>query len=413
MRAFLGVAFLAWVNLVGAVRPAGAANEPARDPAVYAAASACKAEATDLLRSLVSIDTGTGNDKGMAQIDTLLEARLKALGATVQRVTSTPLAGDNLVATFRGTGKGKILIIAHMDTVFKAGTVAERPFKIVGNRAYGPGVNDNKGGIVAGLFAIKILKDLGFTSYDTLTFMLNTNEELGSLGSRVLIQSLARRHDLVLNLEPGWSPDRVVVARKGSAVLEVRVKGRSAHAGTAPDAGRNAALEAAHQALQLSSLADPKAQTTVNVTVITSGDRTNVIPDAAVVKADVRFLNPAEADRVERDLATLITHTLIPDVQVKASLSRTFPPMQANPGTQALFERARAIDLEQGRVLETVVSGGAADGSLTAAVGTPTLDGLGLIGGGSHSPDEFVDLDSITPRLYLLTRLLMASGGAK
>ena len=404
---------LGWVVVAATGCAIQAGPAPARDEAVYAAAVGYQAEATALLGKLVSIDTGTGNDKGLAAVDALLEGELKSLGGTVERVTSTPMAGDNLVATFKGTGKGRILLIAHMDTVFKPGTAAERPFRVADGRAYGPGVIDNKGGIIAGLYALKILRDLHRAPYETLTFMLNTNEELGSLGSRVLIQSLARRHDVVFNLEPGWSPDKVVVARKGSGVLELRIKGRASHAGTAPDAGRNAALEAAHQALQLGSLADPKTQTTVNVTVITSGDRTNVIPDLAVVKADVRYATPEEADRVERDLAVLVTHTLIADVQVQASLNRTFAPMQRNAATEALFRSAQAVDAELGRALAPQVSGGAADGSLTAAVGTPTLDGLGLIGGGAHSADEFVDLASLPPRFYLLARLVMVSGRAK
>lgn len=385
-------------------RPAFAAQ---RNEVVYTKAAGYKVESLQLLEQLVNIDTGTGQDKGLDQVVAIVTGELAKLGAKIELVTSAPMAGKNVVATFTGTGKTRILLIAHMDTVFKPGTAAERPFRIAGGRAYGPGVCDDKGGIVAGLYALKILHEINFTSFATLTLMLNTNEEVGSIGSRRLIESLARKSDVAFNLEAGRAGDALVIWRKGNATIDLTVKGHAAHAGNEPEKGRNAAMEAAYQMLQLSKLADAEKLTTVNFTVVHSGDRPNVIPDLATAKADVRCVTPEEFDRVEKDLAEAIKNKLIPDTQVTATLTRGFSPLLRNAKTDALVTTAQAVYTELGLKLGAEGAGGAADSSLCAGVGTPTLDGLGIVGAGGHSPDEYAELDSIVPRFYLLTRLIM------
>jgi glutamate carboxypeptidase len=384
-----------------------------RDDALYGRAENYKSEATQLLERLVNIDTGTGDQKGLDQVVGILTNELSQLGASIALVSAAPLAGNNIVATFTGTGKGKVLLIAHMDTVFKAGTAQERPFHIQDGRAYGPGVCDDKGGIIAGLYALKILHDLKFKDFATITFMLNSNEEIGSPGSRGLIESLARQNDVAFNLEAGRLGDKLVVWRKGSAVIDVSVKGKASHAGNAPELGRNAAMEIAHQMLQLSKLENPARLTTVNFTVVHSGDRENVIPDLATAKADVRAATPEEFSRVERDLAETVKNKLIPDTQVTATLTRHFPPMPQNAQTDALATKGQQVYSELGRTLGTEGAGGAADISFCAGVGTPSLDGLGIVGGAGHSPEEFADLESIVPRLYLLTRLVMEAAKGK
>ncbi len=240
--------------------------------------------------------------------------------------------------------------------------------------------------------------------------VLNTNEETGSDGTRALIEAQARQHDVTLNLEPGRPADGLVVWRKGSGEIRIEVRGKAAHAGVAPDSGRNAAMEAAHQMLQLAALADPAKQTTVNFTVINAGDRSNVIPDLATATADVRVTTPEEFDRVARDLAVLSQKKLIADTEVKAELVRSFPPMPENPRTDSLAAMSQSIYGELGLKLTLEGSGGAADSSLSAGVGTPTLDGFGIVGGNTHTADEYIEVDSIAPRLYLLTRLLMELG---
>jgi len=242
---------------------------------------------------------------------------------------------------------------------------------------------------------------------------LNTNEETGSLGTRLLIEKLAKEHDASLNLESGRPNDGLVIWRKGSGAIKVEVKGRAAHAGVAPDSGRNAAMELAHQVLQLSRLGNREKGTTVNFTVFKAGDRKNVIPDYALAEGDVRALSSEEFDRVERELATTSQNKLIADTEVTTTLTRLFPIMPPTAQTQELAAVAQSIYAELGKTLTLEGSGGAADSSFSAGVFKPTLDGLGLVGGNAHSLDEYAEVESMVPRLYLLTRMLMELGRGK
>ena len=380
---------------------------------VLSAAEGYRVDALHLLERLVNIDSGTGDEAGLGQVGTIVADELRAAGANVQTVTAAPGVGSNILATWKGTGKARILLMAHMDTVFKDGTARAKPFHIQHNRAYGPGVMDDKGGVVAGLYAMKILQKLDFKQYGQVTLLLNTNEETGSKGTRALIEREARQHDVTLNLEPGRPADGLVVWRKGSGTVEIEVRGKAAHAGVAPESGRNAATELAHQVLQLGKLGDNSKQTTFNVTVLKAGDATNVIPDHATAFADVRVAVPEEFDRVERDLAHLSADKLIPDTEVKTTLVRGFPPMPRSAATDQLAAKAQAIYGEIGRKLTLEGSGGAADASVSAGAGTPTLDGFGIVGGGIHTPDEYAEVESVVPRLYLLSRMLMELAGNK
>jgi glutamate carboxypeptidase len=354
-----------------------------------------KDEALKLLEQLVNIDSGSGYEPGLTQVRDIVVAQLKALGATIEMIPNTaPDKSQHVVATLKGTGKAKILLMAHMDTVFKEGSAAARPFHIKDGRAYGPGVMDDKGGIVAGLYALKILKKLDFKDYAQITFLLDASEETGSAAATALIQKVAKQHDVTLNLEPGRPADGLVIWRKGSATAVVEVKG-------------NAALEAAHQILQLCKLGDAEKKTTINFTVLNAGDRTNVIPDQATAKADVRAAVPEEFDRIEKDLARVSADKLIPDTQVTTRLERGLPPMPQTPETDKLVDIAQGIYGEIGRKLTIEGSGGAADASLSAGVGVPTLDGFGIVGGNIHTPEEYAEVDSVSPRIYLLTRMIM------
>lgn len=381
--------------------------------AVYEQAQQAKAPAISLLERLVNIDSGTRYEPGLKRVNEILIEELQQLGAEIETVPATPNPGMNVVARFTGSGKGKILLIAHTDTVFKEGTAGQRPFRIREGRGYGPGVCDEKGGVVAGLYALKILQQLHFNNYARITLLLNPNEEAGSVGSRQLIEQLAKEHDVALNLEPGREADGLVAWRKGSALVEVEVTGRAAHAGIRPDSGRNAALELAHQVLQLSQLGDPGKQTTLNFTVLTAGDRVNVIPDHALARADLRVLTADEFDRVAHDLTEVSKQRMVPDTDVSVTLRRGFPPFTKNPQTEALVAKAQAIYAELGRTLTVEGSGGAADSSLTAGAGTASLDALGLVGGNQHTEEEYVELDSVVPRLYLLSRMLMELGAGQ
>jgi len=376
-------------------------------PQVQNDAQQYQGDALKLLERLVNIDSGSGYEAGLNQVSDIAIAELKKLGASIEKVPNGVAGGSHVLATLKGTGKAKILLMAHMDTVFKEGTAAERPFRIQDGRAYGPGVMDDKGGIVAGIYALKVLDNLKFKDYAQITFLLDASEETGSEIATELIKKTAKAHDVTLNLEPGRPADGLVVWRKGSATALVEVKGKAAHAGVAPELGRNAAMEAAHQILQLGKLGDEAKKTTINFTVLKAGDRTNVIPDQAIAKADVRAAVPEEFDRIEKDLARVSANKLIADTEVKTTLQRGLPPMPQTEKSDALVAMAQGIYGELGRKLTIEGSGGAADSSLSAGVGTPTLDGFGIVGGNIHTPEEYAEVESVAPRIYLLARMIM------
>ena len=388
------------------------AAHAAADAQLMTAIKACEPDARALLERAVAIDSGTGDAEGLNQLGALLARELRSAGFTkVDAIPAEPPAvGNNLVATVEGTGRGKILLISHIDTVFAHGTVAQRPYRVVDEQAYGPGAGDDKQGAVTAICAMRALKAIGFRDFARITLIVNSNEETGSFGTRKLFREHALLSDVAINLERGVPPDGVLVSRKGAAVVTLEITGRAAHSGLEPEKGRNAALEAAHQALAIGTLADPQLETTVNVTVLQSGDKFNVIPDRAVVKADVRAYTPAEFDRVERAAKDLAMRTTVPDVKVVVTMERTFPPWPHVPSTDALIERARAVYAEIGGKLAAVSVGSSADVALTAEAGTPSIDGFGILGDGAHGPDDHADLRSIVPRVYLLARFVMDLG---
>jgi len=398
--------------VLGLACGAGAQASQHRNDGVYQAAAADRAAALELLKEIVNIDSGTGDAAGGAKVEAVIAAALKPLGAEV-RSEPAESAGlpENLVAEFHGQGKGRILIIAHIDTVFAAGTAAARPFSMDSERAHGPGVGDEKAGVVNAVMALKILHDLGFKNYATITLLLDDSEERGSPGSRKLIAALARQHDVEFNMEPGDPPDALTVWRKGSTSIRIQVAGRAAHAGMAPQDGRNAAVELVHQLSALEGAFPHFGDgTTVNLTILKSGERNNIIPDYAEAILNVRYRKAddfaAVLSKVEAGAGTL----LVPDTRVTVSHEIGFPPLVENPRIDALAARARAVYAEMGKTLEMSGNGGASESALAMAEGTVALDGLGYVGGDFHTDHEWIDLNSIVPRLYLFTRLLMETG---
>jgi len=385
----------------------------ASDQALLTRAKQLKEDLLQDLETLVNIESPSGYGAGSEKIMILLSEKLRTLGGKVEILAVPKGAGYNLIATFPGTGKGRILLMAHSDTVFKVGTAAERPFRISNGRAYGPGVADDKGGILAGLYAIKLLQERGFRDYALITFLINCDEEIGSPSSRELIKNLAREHDYAICLEGGRQDDGVVNWRKGTGRIVVEAKGRASHAGSSPESGVNALMELAHQVLQLKKLEDKEKKTTLNFTVFQSGDKLNVIPDSAVARADMRALYPQEFARVEKAGLEIIKNKLYPESDVKFTLSIGRPAFPPNDKTEALIAKARSIYQEIGRSLKVTGSGGASDGNYTVFMGTATIDSMGLVGGKGHTADEYIDIDKIPPRLYLLTRMLMELGAQK
>src|ERR1700727_1462807 len=323
----------------------------ARNEKVYQAAEANRAGALELLKEIVNIDSGTGDVQGGMKVEAVLRARLVQLGAEVRtEPAEAPELPDNLVAVFHGTGKGKILIVAHFDTVFGPGTVAGRPFSIEGTRAHGPGVGDEKAGDVNAVTALKILHDLSFKNYATITLLLDSSEETGSPSCTNLIKTLAAQNDVEFNMEPGDAPDVLTVWRKGSSNIVIHVAGRAAHSGVAPQDGRNAAVELIHQ---VGALGDSFPHfgdgVTVNLTLMKAGSRSNIIPDSAEASLNVRFRKPQELEQVVAKVKADAAKTMVPDTKVTVTVAGSFPPLIENAKIDALAARADAIYAELGK----------------------------------------------------------------
>jgi len=379
--------------------------------AVYQAAEKLRAEQLSLLERLVNIDSGTGDKSGGQKAQELVAEQLRALGMAVTLVPAeNPAYPDNLVTTLKGRGKGRVLLIAHTDTVFDPGTVARRPFRSDGKRAYGPGVGDEKGGVVEGIMAIKLLQQLKIDDFASITFLVETSEERGSPGTRGLINTLVGTADVELNLEPGDAPDTLTVWRKGSNSFDIAVKGRPAHAGVAPQLGRNAALELIHQIQLADGLPKVGDGVTANLTLMKAGSRYNIIPEDASATFNVRIREKAQGDEVDALLRRNAATTIIPDTVVTVKREISYPPLPENPQTQALAALAERLYGELGRRIARGGNGGASESAMAYEGGVAALDGLGPVGGGFHSEDEFIELDSVTPRLYLLTRLIIETG---
>ncbi len=360
------------------------------------------------VEQLVNVDTGTGQEPGLKTVSTLLVERLKALGAKVETSPASPSAGDNIVGTFKGTGSKSFLLMVHYDTVFLPGTAAKRPFKVEGERAYGPGVADAKGGVAMILHSLKLLQDDKFDGFGTLTVLFNPDEETGSAGSKKIIAELARQHDYVFSYEPP-DKDAVTVATNGINGVMLEVKGKSSHAGSAPEEGRNAAMELAHQMLQLKDLGDSAKGTTVNWTMVKAGDKRNIIPSSASAEADMRYSDLSESDRVLADAQRLVQKKLIDDTEVTVRLEKGRPPLAKNAASEQLAKEAQVLYARIDRKIEAIAMRFGTDAGYAYVPGSDkpaVLETMGVVGAGLHADDEYIELSSIAPRLYLTVALI-------
>lgn len=362
----------------------------------------------ETLKSLVAVDTGTGLQQGLATVSQMLVERLKALGAEVTTTPATPSAGDNIVGTLKGSGTADFLLMVHYDTVFGEGTAAKRPFRTDENRAYGPGVADAKGGVAMILHAIKLLQDQKYDGFGTLTVLFNPDEEMGSAGSKKIIAELAQKHDYVFSYEPP-DKDAVTIATNGINGVMLEVKGKSSHAGSAPEDGRNAVMELAHQLVQLKDLGDPDKGTTVNWTMIKGGEKRNIIPNTAAAEADMRYSDLAETDRVLADAQRLIKDKLIDDTTVELRIDKGRPPLAKNAGSDQLAETAQKLYGEIGKSIEPIAMRFGTDAGYAYVPDSDkpaVLETMGVVGAGLHADDEYIELSSIAPRLYLTVAMI-------
>ena len=390
------------------------------DRATMAAVEAERAPMIETMRELVSIESGSHDAEGLREIAGVVAAQLRALGGDVELVThdepyrmvDTPAElGPTVVGRFRGRGRGRILLLAHMDTVYRRGQLAEQPFRITDGRAYGLGIADDKNGIALILHALGVLRELDFDDYEQITVLINGDEEVSSAGSRALITDLGAAHDAVFSCEGGGEDDRLALTTAGIGAVALTVTGRASHAGSAPERGRNALYELAHQVLQMRDLADPDVGIKFNWTLANAGARRNVIPAEARATADYRVLRVADYDRVEGEVRSRIRNRLIPDTTVEVAFERRRPPLEISRASRALAAHAQAVYRETGRALRVSdqAAGGGTDAAFAALeTDAAVIEGFGLVGAGAHSDArEYVELDSVVPRMYLLVRMIM------
>ena len=391
-------------------------NEP-----IFSLAKKEKPALLESLKALVSIETGSRDFEGLGKLADLIAGRLKDLGGKVELVAPSDVykmedtpeqIGKMVRATFTGKGTKKILLIAHMDTVYPRGMLAKQPFRIDGDRAYGLGIADDKQGIAVILHMLAILKAMNFQQYGTLTVLINADEEISSPGSRSMISKLGAEHDATFSVESSLAEsDKLSLATSGIASVTLKVTGRASHSGNAPEKGINALYELAHQVLQTRDFSDPAVGFKMNWTLANAGTTRNMIPPGAQAVGDVRVLRVADYDAIEKRVRDAIKKQLLPEAKVEMNFERRRPPLEATAASRALAKHAQEIYAELGKtlVVDDVAEGGGTDAAF-AALNTkaPVIERFGLQGYGAHSADaEYVLLDSIEPRLYLLTRMIM------
>lgn len=365
-------------------------------------------EMLELLRALVNQDTPSGDAARVNAGIALVEAACRARGALVERIAGG--AGDHLRARWAAdhADAPRALLLAHVDTVWPAGEAQRRPFTEEGGFLTGPGVFDMKAGLVQALFAIDAFVRGADGGTCDVTLLITSDEESGSATSRAVIEETARESDVVLVAEPA-SGGALKTARKGVGSYRLQVEGRASHAGLALEEGASAALELAHQVVRLHELNDPASDSTVTVTMLEGGSARNVVPAHASATIDLRVVADEEGQRLDamiRDLPPVLAGTRL---SVEGGLER--PPMERSPQAVALFERFRSLADAIGEAVEEApIVGGGSDGNFTAALGVPTLDGLGAVGEGAHALHERVERAAVPRRAALLAALLRALG---
>ena len=360
-----------------------------------------------LLEKFVRCESPSFDKEAVDRFGEMISAEWERRGAQV-RVLGQTKRGNHVRAEIRdgeGSGSGQIMILGHLDTVYPLGTIETMPFRVSGGRAWGPGTFDMKGGHVQALFAVDALRAAKIRLRRRLVFLWNSDEEIGSASSRKVIEAEARRSDTVLVLEPAFGRDgRLKTARKGVGTAEIIVTGRSAHAGIDPEKGVNAVHELALQIGRLMKMNNPRRGITVQATVIGGGTVSNVVPERARAEVDVRFSRLADSAPLERELHSLRPILKGAGVEIRGGVSR--PPLERTAAIGELFARAKSLMREMGLALGEAATGGASDGNLTAALGVPTLDGLGAAGDGAHSPREHLVIRTMPERAALVASLL-------
>jgi glutamate carboxypeptidase len=372
----------------------------------------CRGERAWLLetiRALVELESPTTDKQAVDRCGRELQRRLEAIGAKVSRLPQTE-RGDHLRAEFRApdtaaaeAGPEAVLLIGHFDTVWPVGQIDRMPLVETGGRLHGPGIFDMKAGIAIGMLAARALTEAK-AARRGVVMLWTTDEEIGSGTSRAAIEEEARRSCAALVLEPSLPGGALKTARKGCGGFEVIAHGVSAHAGIEPQKGASALQELAHQTLRINALQDLAAGVSVNVVQANGGTRSNVIPDYGRIVVDVRAPTMAAAARVEEAFAALTPVDRRVRLEVHGGFDR--PPLERTAAVARLYDQAAVVARELGQELSEGSTGGGSDGNFTAALGVPTLDGLGAIGDGAHALHEHVVVDALCDRAALIAGLI-------
>ena len=359
-----------------------------------------------LLGEFVRCESPSYDKAAVDRFGEMVARHWKRLGAQV-RALKQKERGNHLrveVPAARERNAGQILVLGHLDTVYPLGTLRKMPFRIAQGKAWGPGTFDMKGGLVLALFAVDALRTADVTLRKRVVFLWTSDEEIGSKSSRAAIEQEARRSDAVLVLEPAFgSEGRLKTARKGTGGAEIIVTGRSAHAGIEPERGVNAVHELALQIERLMRMNNPSRGITVQATVISGGTVSNVVPELARAEVDLRFSRLADAARLEQKLHALRPILKGAKIEMRGGINR--PPLERTAAVQTLFKHARGLMASMGLKLDEASTGGASDGNFTGALGIPTLDGLGAVGDGAHTPHENVVIRALPERAALIAGL--------
>ncbi len=372
------------------------------------AAHARRRDSVALIGRLVACESPSHEPAAVARFAQLVAREVGRMASC--RTFSGRGQGPHLRCEFRLPGprkQGQILLLGHSDTVWPLGTLRRRPFREADGRLWGPGVFDMKAGIAMAIEAVRLILQQKRPVARRVVLLLNSDEEIGSVSSRALIEREARRSEAVLVLEPATGPEgKLKTARKGVGIYTIRALGRAAHAGVDFAAGANAVVEIARQIQRVAGFTRLDRGITVSPGVVRGGTRSNVIPDEAVAEVDVRVPRLKDAEQMDRRFRALRPYDERCRIEVSGGLNR--PPMERSPGVVRLFRLARELAREMGFQLDESSSGGGSDGNFTAALGVPTLDGLGAVGEGAHAENESVFVDRIPERIALLAALIQA-----
>ena len=366
-----------------------------------------RGEMVKLLGKFVRCESPSHVKSAVDECGAMVARGFKRRGAEVKILRQRERGNHVRAEIWDGVGRasGQIMVLGHMDTVYPLGTLAKMPFRVAGGRAWGPGTFDMKGGIVLALFAVDALRALKIQPTKRVVFLWSSDEEIGSESSRRAIEQEARRSDAVLVLEPSFGREgRLKTQRKGVGGAEIIVTGRSAHAGIDPEKGVNAVHELALQIARLMEMNDARRGITVQTTVVNGGTITNVVPEQARALVDIRYARAADVPRINRRLHAL--RPILKGARVLVTGGADRPPLERTAGVRKLFGVAQGLMREMGLPLGEASTGGGSDGSFTAALGVPTLDGLGAVGDGAHSPREHVVIGRLAERAALIAGLM-------